>query len=605
MEKIVEVVNSWAEAKWDDPPELRWSEDRKNASLKFSRSHDDIEYDIYLDIDEKSSSIGIFVYGPSPVPGSRLSQVNQAISLINPELKIGNVELVQRAKTWFRFREGINIEGGILSHRMIDNMLDGSLSVMGRFYPGLIGVMYACAEPVQAVYDALGKYVDLPSNIEKPADIGGPDSLSLRRWATEMDYALAGEAESRWDLIGHGAIVVHDDIDRAEKMIRQAASVGGMKCTVLDDTELLDIPIDKFDPFAAHAPILVYLKPGDWMADPDKADKDSLEALRNFRKRLAARMKEFDPAHPVVYVTAVKDLDHVCPFLKERKVFDRYFHVPSRTPEQIGRELISLFGENIDESVSLYPGKLGELLNDDFDTKRMMGLLFSEVERIRLRERRKVCFLDLVKIAVHGLGDTDEVARENPLSLRYSTVHEAGHAAIAMLDSDGGNVPEYSSIISKRQSGGNVVESMSYHFEKGSVFTHTDFVRNVRIALAGRAAEEVVFGRDGISCGSRSDLENCARIARKAFARYGFSADLMVSSSDNLAVATGDPSESEMKHVEEMMRQFLGREYGKVIDILQGHRPLLDEIAARLAERGVLDQGEIYGIYATHVKKAA
>lgn len=606
MGEIGEMVRKWAEARWENPPELQWSEDGANASIKFATSCGDIEYEAYLDLRENPPFVSMYIYGPMPVPESRLSHVHQAISLINPELDLGNFEVVHRGKSWFRFRVGINLEDGMLSSAMLDNILEEPTSTMGRFYPAIIAITHAGAEPCRAVHDALGRHYELPSKIESASERCEPDSPSLKEWAMEMNRALTEGQSDSWTLIGHGAIIEHADPDRAEQMIRRVASIAGMNFTVIEDDDVTDIPLNRFDPFATHAPILVYLKPGDWMANPDNADKENLEALRKFRKDFVSRMKEFDPAHPVIYVTAVKGMDHVSVFLRRCDAFDRYFSLPALTTTQLGQEFIDLFGREIcDQSVSAHPGKVGELLEGNFDNRRMRDLLLREVERAHARLGRRLRFTDLVRIVIHGPGSSDEAPQENPLSLQYAAVHEAGHATVAMLDSDGGNVPEYSTVISRRRSGGIVVESMSYHFEKGGVFTHADFVRNVRIALAGRAAEEVVFGREGITSGARGDLENCANLARKAFARWGFSPEINWSSSDNLAVVVGDPSESEMQYIEELMRRFLDGEYRKVVEILKNHRPLLDEITANLVKRGVLDQGEIQEIYAAHLNDDA
>ncbi len=602
MGKVGELVRKWAEARWENPPELQWSEDGANASMKIATLCGDIEYEAYLDLRENPPFLSIYIYGSTPVPESRLSYVHQAISLINPELDLGNFEVVHRGKSWFRFRVGINLEDGMLSSALSDNILEEPVSTMRRFYPAIIAITHAGAEPCRAVHDAFGRHYELPSEIESDSERCEPDSPSLKEWAIEMNRAITEGQNNSWVLIGHGVIVEHTDLDRAEEMIRRVASVAGMNFTVIEDEDVTDIPLNSFDPFAVHAPILVYLKPGDWMIDPDNTDKESLEALRKFRTGLISRMNEFDSAHPVIYVTAVKDMDHVCDSLRQCDAFDRYFSLPALTTAQLGHEFINLFGkESCDESVSAHPGKVGELLEGNFDNRRMRGILLREVERVNARSGRKLRFTDLVRIVINGPGSSDEAPQENPLSLQYAAVHEAGHAAVAMLDSDGRNVPEYSTVISRRRSGGTVVESMSYHFEKGGLFTHADFVRNVRIALAGRAAEEVAYGREGITSGARGDLENCVRIARKAFARWGFSPEINLSSSDNLAVVVGDPSESEMQYVEELMRRFLDMEYRKVIEILKNHRPLLDEIAANLVERGVLDQGEIEGIYAAHL----
>ena len=72
-------------------------------------------------------------------------------------------------------------------------------------------------------------------------------------------------------------------------------------------------------------------------------------------------------------------------------------------------------------------------------------------------------------------------------------------------------------------------------------------------------------------------------------------------SASNLAVILGDPSPSEMLHIEALQRNFLAGEYKAAVKILNENRALLDAIADRLMRDSVLDQGEIAEIYAAHV----
>lgn len=58
-----------------------------------------------------------------------------------------------------------------------------------------------------------------------------------------------------------------------------------------------------------------------------------------------------------------------------------------------------------------------------------------------------------------GLGDSDEAANDNEVLLRDTAIHEAGHAAMAVIDSNGKNIPEYSTIVAYRDSKGLVVDS--------------------------------------------------------------------------------------------------------------------------------------------------
>jgi len=148
-----------------------------------------------------------------------------------------------------------------------------------------------------------------------------------------------------------------------------------------------------------------------------------------------------------------------------------------------------------------------------------------------------------------------------------------------------------------------VVESLSYSFARGDLFTYMDFRHKIRVSLAGRAAEEVALGFDWISSGSKADLENCFKLASRAFADWSFAPNMndAETSASNLAVILGNASHSELLHNETLVRNFLTVEYKATVKILNENRTLLDAIADRLMRDSVLDQGEIAELYAAYV----
>lgn len=156
-------------------------------------------------------------------------------------------------------------------------------------------------------------------------------------------------------------------------------------------------------------------------------------------------------------------------------------------------------------------------------------------------------------------------------------------------------MPEYASIVPSVSFKGVVVESYSFHCAHEGLNTYRDFRHNIRICLAGRAAEEVAFGIEGITSGSSSDLESASRSASKAFAYWGFGPQMEMTgrSGTNLAAVVGNASDSEMKHVEILVREFLEKEYDTVKGMIEQNRPLLDAIANRLMLDHILGQEEL------------
>ncbi len=615
MGTITEIVEKWAAEKWNIPPAFKQNDDGDSATLKFTHKSECGDFDGYMEISNSKSLIVIYLYAPNTLPERGFALAMDAVARINQDMAVGNVEIVRKKESWFRFRAGIDVENDDLSTAMLDNLLGIAVGTVERYFPAMLSICFAGVTPERAIAEAREEKIDdvpiekiiAEAASTKPlldADVAPSPILSA--WADELANAVSTQADANaWRMVGHGAIVVHDDMERACDMLRRVADEAGVRFVRIESDDVMDIPAGAGDPFAKAAPILVYFEPGDWINKIGKdTDDEEADKLRKFRKAFAARMESFDTGHPVIYTTSAYELEDVPLALRKRELLDRYFYIPKLPPDMLGKEFIGLFGwENCDASITGFPGKVGQLLGDEFDNEYLRRLAALNMARLAKRENRKLTFIDLVSMVTGGLGNLDEAVKDNEAILRHTAVHEAGHAAMAVIDSNGKNTPEYSTIVARKDTKGGVVESIAYSFARGDLFTYADFRHKIRISLAGRAAEEVAFGFDGISDGSRADLENCSRLASRAFADWGFAPNMndAETSASNLAVIVGDASHSEMLHNETLIRKFLADEYKAAVKILSEHRALLDAIADRLVRDSVLDQGEIAELYAAHV----
>lgn len=125
--------------------------------------------------------------------------------------------------------------------------------------------------------------------------------------------------------------------------------------------------------------------------------------------------------------------------------------------------------------------------------------------------------------------------------------------------------------------------------------TYASMRHRVRVSLAGRGAEELVFGPEAVGHGAQEDLRKATELAGQAFARLGFAPAMGEEgqSASNLAVVGDEPTASEIAHVETLVRKFLATEYQIVLDMLKANRPLLDQLTGSLLEHGVLSHESI------------
>lgn len=441
---------------------------------------------------------------------------------------------------------------------------------------------------------------------EPPAwcDLAGTDCAA--HWAREIAAAMRGDSDALpWELVGPHAILEVDDLERGRHILHRASLEAGLRFTIIDADAVHILDLAKGDPFAACAPALVYLEPGAWMFPNDSADATPEVASRisTFRTQLRDYLGRIDWRNPVVFATLAKDVDHVAAPLRSVRFFPRRMVIRALTPEEAGEAFLKELGADCcGASLRDNLAGVGRVVKDH-DSARVRDLHIFALRRIAKREARRVEWTDLMEIAIRGTLEGDLQASTDMDYLNLVATHEAGHAVIAMLDSAGANTPEYLSIVPSHRFEGVSLDSVSYHWARQDRMRYADLRHRVRTGLAGRAAEEVVYGAEHVSGGAAEDLKKATQVAAHAFAILGFAPGMEEEgeSASNLAVVVGEPSDSECAHIEGLVRAFLATEYCAVRTMLQANRALLDETVRCLLERKVMRQDELRDIVDRHL----
>jgi ATP-dependent Zn protease len=115
----------------------------------------------------------------------------------------------------------------------------------------------------------------------------------------------------------------------------------------------------------------------------------------------------------------------------------------------------------------------------------------------------------------------------------------------------------------------------------------------MKVFLAGRAAEHVVFGR--VTNGAANDLEKVTSLARSMVFEYGMSenATSRTMRADNYALS------EETKRLRDNEQALLtDQAYEEAVRLLQKHRASLDRVSAALLEKESLDRHELETLFA-------
>ncbi|HYK07764.1 MAG TPA: ATP-dependent zinc metalloprotease FtsH [Gaiellaceae bacterium] len=167
---------------------------------------------------------------------------------------------------------------------------------------------------------------------------------------------------------------------------------------------------------------------------------------------------------------------------------------------------------------------------------------------------------------------------------RILAYHEAGHALIAYMMGDLLPIQKVTIV------GRGDALGYAYYLPMEERYLHTkeEFLDVMKIALGGRAAEQVVFGR--VTNGASNDLEKVTEIARAMVFEFGMSeaSPSRTMRADNYAL-----SEETKRLRDSEQARLTDHAYEEAQRLLVKHRVSLDRLAVQLLERETLSRDEL------------
>jgi cell division protease FtsH len=180
-----------------------------------------------------------------------------------------------------------------------------------------------------------------------------------------------------------------------------------------------------------------------------------------------------------------------------------------------------------------------------------------------------------------------------PSDRERTAYHESGHALVGMLTPQADPVRQVTIIPRGMTLGVTLstpdVDRVSY--------TREDLQAQIKVALGGRVAEEVVYGT--ITTGAESDIEQLTRIARQMVGHWGMSEAFGPIALLPRADAERFPGVSEVAPqtqalIDEEIRRLIDEAHRTVTALLTDHRTQLDGLAAALLAAETLDAPAAY-----------
>jgi len=298
--------------------------------------------------------------------------------------------------------------------------------------------------------------------------------------------------------------------------------------------------------------------------------------------QLLVELDGFETREQVVVMGASNRLQDLDSALLRPGRFDRQVLIDA--PDLAGRE----------EILSVHTR--GKPLAADVDLKliarQTAGLTGAELENISNeaaifagREKQQFVhhehFDAAMERVVAGLQKRKVVTEKEKRILAY---HEGGHALMSHLVGDLIPVQKVT-IVSRGQALGYTLNLPS---EERYLHTTEEFQDLLKVYLAGRAAEQVVFGR--VTNGAANDLEKVTELARAMVFEYGMSTAVTSRTmrGDNYAL-----SEETKRLRDQEQGRLTAEAYEDAQRLITKHRAALDRIANALLEKETLDREEL------------
>jgi cell division protease FtsH len=353
---------------------------------------------------------------------------------------------------------------------------------------------------------------------------------------------------------------------------------------------------DLFQQAKTAAPAIIFIDELDAIGRSRAAGGANISGGHDEREQtlnqILTEMDGFDPRTGVIVLGATNRPEILDPALLRPGRFDR--RVSVQPPDRAGREAILRVHTR---SVPLAPDvDLGALASS---TPGMVGAdlanLVNEAALLAARRNHeKVNREDLTDALERIVLGAERKVMLSEDDRRRTAYHEAGHAIVGMLTAGADPVRKVS-IIPRGQALGvtfSAPDADRFNFDERHLMAQ------IKVALGGRAAEEIVFG--DLTTGAESDIQQLTRIARHMVGRWGMSpaiGPVTVIPMDGGAPwlpGASESSEATQRLVDEEVRRIVDSAHKEVTTLLRTRRSNLDSLVNALLEHETLDEVDAY-----------
>lgn len=299
---------------------------------------------------------------------------------------------------------------------------------------------------------------------------------------------------------------------------------------------------------------------------------------------LLTEMSGFGQEEGILVIAATNRLDMLDDALLRPGRFDR--HIEVSLPDVNAREkIISLHlknkpHENLDlkdiakKTVYFSGAKLESLINE--------SAILAAKDNSKSITSAHIEYAYSITLAGYEKKERSYLKEEDKLLTAY---HESGHGLVGMLLLPQDKVSKITIIPTTKGAGGytlTIPEDTSYH--------RIDYLKNkIKVSLGGRAAEEIIFGKDKISTGAYGDISQSTDIALKMVTEYGMGKTLGLIKLSSVGSLYNSYGNSVIEECKDLVNEL----YEETLELLSNNRAFLENIASELLEKETLYEDEL------------